>query len=53
MEREQSEGAEDDTKSVEVGTCKVGHQSDLSGGQSSVQAGKLWKTKCDIMLRLV
>ena len=30
-----SSGAEDNAKSVEVGTHKVGHWSDLSGGQSS------------------
>ena len=48
-----SSKAEDDAKSVEVGTREVGHQSNLSGGQSSARAGKLWKTNCDIMLRLV
>ena len=48
-----SSGAEDDAKSVEVGTHKVGHWSDLSRGQSSGRVGQLWKTKCDIMLRLV
>ena len=34
MKRKQSEaaGAEDDAKSVEVGTHKAGHWSDLSGG---------------------
>ena len=35
-ENKASSGAEDDTKSAEVGTCKVGHRSDLIGGQSSV-----------------
>ena len=38
---------------MEVGTRKVGHQSNLNGGQSSTQVEKSWKTKCDIMLRLV
>ena len=45
--------AEDDAKSAEVGTCKVGYQSNLSSGQSSTRVGKFWKTKCDIMLKLV
>ena len=36
-----------------VGTREVGHLSDLGGGQSSMQAGKFWKAKCDITLRLV
>ena len=52
-ENKVSNGAEDGAKSTEVGTHKVGHGSDLSGGQSSTQAGKFWKTKCDITLRLV
>ena len=52
-ENKASSRAEDDAKSVEVGTHKVGYQSDLSGGQSSVQARKFWKTKCDTKLRLV
>ena len=43
-----SNGAEDDAKSVEVGTREVGHQSNLKGGQSSAQVGELWKAKCDI-----
>ena len=34
-ENKVSSGAEDDAKSVEVGTRKAGHWSDLSGGQSS------------------
>ena len=48
-----SNGTEDNAKSVEVGTCKMGHWSDLIGGQSSARAGEFWKTKCDITLRLV
>ena len=52
-ENKASSGAKDNAKSVEVGTRKVGHQRNLSGGQSSMRAGKLWKTKCDIVLRLV
>ena len=39
--------------SVEVGTRKVGHWSNLSRGQRSVRVGKFFKTMCDIMLRLV
>ena len=34
-ENKASNKAEDDTKSVEVGTHEVGHQSDLSVGRSS------------------
>ena len=34
-ENKANSGAKDDTKSVEVGTSEAGHQSDLSGGQSS------------------
>ena len=48
-----SRKAEDDARSVEVGTHETGHQSDLSGEQSYAQVGKFWKTKCDITLRLV
>ena len=33
--------AEDDTKSVEVGTRKADHWSDLSRGQSSTRLGKI------------
>ena len=39
-ENKASSGAEDDTKSAEVGTHEAGHRSDLSGGQSSVRARK-------------
>ena len=48
-----SSRAEDNAKSAEVGTHEVGHRSDLSGGRSSMQVGKSWKTKCDIMLGLM
>ena len=43
MEKENkvSSGAENDAKSAEVGTHEAGHRSDLSGGQSSAQVGKL------------
>ena len=34
-ENKASSGAEDDANSVEVGTRKVGHWINLSGGQSS------------------
>ena len=40
-----SSAAENDTKSMEVGTHEVGHQSDLSGGQSSTQVGKILENK--------
>ena len=43
----------DNTKSVDVGTHEVGHWSNLSGEQISAWARKFYKTKCDIMLRLV
>ena len=52
-ENKASSRAEDDAKSLEVGTHEVGHWSDLSGGQSSVQVEKFWKPKCDTMLRWV
>ena len=52
-ENKASSTAEHNAKSVEVGTRKAGHWSDLSGGQSSTQVGKFWKIKCDIMRRLV
>ena len=39
-ENKVSSGAEDNAKSVEMGTYKAGHRSDLSGGQSSVRVGK-------------
>ena len=52
-ENKVSSGAEDNAKLAEVGTHEVGHWSNLSGGQSSMQVGKFWKTKCDIILRLV
>ena len=52
-ENKSSSGSEDDAKLVEVGTHEVGHQSDLSGGQSFAQVGEFWKTKCDTKLRLV
>ena len=34
-ENKASSGAEDNAKSAKVGTHEAGHQSDLSGGQSS------------------
>ena len=52
-ENKASSRAEDDAKSVEVGTHKVGHWSDFSGGQSSMQAGKFLKTKFYIMHSLL
>ena len=51
-ENKASSRAKDDAKSVEVGTREAGHRSYLSGGQSSARVGNLWKTKCDIILRL-
>ena len=40
-ENKASSRAEDDAKSVEVGTHEAGHQSDLSGGQSSARVGEI------------